>query len=303
MLDDACAGAGLPTTGDVEFQEHFEQVNHAARLKVAHEHRPMRLAYAPSGAIIDLNEADDEAARAEATAESRRRVREGRDGERAVGAEAKRQHDEAVAERTRRELPDSMEITTLPSREDRTDQIHVLLGHRLFAQPGGFEGVLDTQVLPPPHNLSVADGADHGVTQVGLGGAELRPPLQALNRKHAVIPDVPQFLHHDAEVVEGVDPVLNVPTHGDRPVHLADVIECALGRPPIDVGVPELGHRIQASVGKRVEHPAHYLQVLLRHRPPSIPRGGGGRWRREMSEPADRRVAHGKKQRRGNDPK
>ena len=59
-------------------------------------------------------------------------------------------------------------------------------------------------------------------------------------------------------------------------MHLADVIDCAVGRPPIDVRVPELGHRIEAPVSKRLERPAHHLRVLLRHRTPSIPQAKRG---------------------------
>ena len=108
LLDDARVGAGLPTTGDVEFEARFKMIQHSARLKAGNDHRPQRLAYTESGAIVDLNEADDEAARSQATAESRRRVHEDRLVERAVEADAIRQVDEARAARFRKELPDSM---------------------------------------------------------------------------------------------------------------------------------------------------------------------------------------------------
>ena len=99
MLDDARAGAGLPTTGDVEFDVRFKMLQHSARLKAGSETRPMRLAYSPSGAIIDLNERDDDAARARPGGVPRRQ-REDRHAERAVEAEAMRVHDEARAART-----------------------------------------------------------------------------------------------------------------------------------------------------------------------------------------------------------
>lgn len=108
MLDDARVGAGLPTTGKVEFEAQHKFVQHAARLKAANETRPQRLAYTDTGAIVDLNEADDEAARVQRTEESLRRQREDKLAERAVEAEAMRQLDEARAERARRELPDQM---------------------------------------------------------------------------------------------------------------------------------------------------------------------------------------------------
>jgi 5-methylcytosine-specific restriction protein B len=68
---------------------------------------------------------------------------------------------------------------------------------------------------------------------------------------------------------------LDIATHGDRPVHLADVIDRALGRPPIDVGVPELGHRIlehqsvveeliRTQVRRLQLHPAYSYEDFIR---------------------------------------
>lgn len=105
MLDDARVGAGLPTTGKVEFEARHKFVQHAARLKAGNDHRPMRLAYSESGAIVDLNERDDDAARARVEEESRRALREAQHADRAVDAAAIREHDEARAAAFRRELP------------------------------------------------------------------------------------------------------------------------------------------------------------------------------------------------------
>lgn len=65
----------------------------------------MRLAYSESGAIVDLNERDDDAARARVEEESRRALREAQHADRAVDAAAIREHDEARAAAFRRELP------------------------------------------------------------------------------------------------------------------------------------------------------------------------------------------------------
>jgi hypothetical protein len=108
MLDDARVGAGLPTTGKVEFEAQHKFVQHAARLRAGNDHRPMRLAYTETGAIVDLNARDDDIARERTKAESLRRVREDRLAERAAEAEAIREHDDARAEQTRREIPDPM---------------------------------------------------------------------------------------------------------------------------------------------------------------------------------------------------
>jgi hypothetical protein len=108
MLDQARAGAGLPTTGKVEFEARHKFVQHSARLKAATDHRPLRLAYSESGGFIDLNERDDDIARERAKAESLRHIREDQLALRAVEAEAKRQLDEARVEQARREIPDPM---------------------------------------------------------------------------------------------------------------------------------------------------------------------------------------------------
>jgi hypothetical protein len=108
MLDDARVGAGLLSTATVEAHRRVEMASHAARIKAGAETRPLRLAYSESGGFIDLNERDDDAARARAKEESLRRVHEDRLAERAVEAEAIREHDEARAAAFRRELPDQM---------------------------------------------------------------------------------------------------------------------------------------------------------------------------------------------------
>jgi hypothetical protein len=105
MLDDARAGAGLPTTGEVEFEARFQMIQHSARLRAGTDHRPRRLAYSETGAIVDLNERDDDIARERAREESLRRQREDRLAERAVEAAAMREHDDARAAAFRRELP------------------------------------------------------------------------------------------------------------------------------------------------------------------------------------------------------
>ena len=64
----------------------------------------MRLAYSPSGAIIDLNEADDDAARTRHQEESRRHMREDREAERAIEAASHAEHERAVEAAFRREL-------------------------------------------------------------------------------------------------------------------------------------------------------------------------------------------------------
>jgi hypothetical protein len=108
MLDDARTKAGLPTTGEVEFEARFKMIQHSARLRAGTDDRPQRLAYNETGGIVDLNEADDDIAREQAKEESLRRIREDQAAVRAVEAAAERENDEARAARFRSELPDAM---------------------------------------------------------------------------------------------------------------------------------------------------------------------------------------------------
>jgi hypothetical protein len=105
MLDDARVKAGLPSASQVELRDRFERDQIAGAVKSANETRPLRLALSPSGAIVDLNDADDERARSEAEAESRRHIREHRDADAAVEAAQSRESRRLRDEAHRRELP------------------------------------------------------------------------------------------------------------------------------------------------------------------------------------------------------
>jgi len=105
VLDDARGKAGLPDTETVEARERVRRASHTASVKAGTDHRPLRLAYTESGAIVDLNERDDDAAREQAREESRRHLRQHRAAERAVEAAAHAEHERAVEAAFRRELP------------------------------------------------------------------------------------------------------------------------------------------------------------------------------------------------------
>jgi hypothetical protein len=105
MLDNARAGAGLPTTATVDAIRASERASDAGRLKAGSDHRPLRLGYSESGGFVDLNERDDDIARERAKEGSLRRIREDELAERAVEAAAMREHDEARAASVRSEVP------------------------------------------------------------------------------------------------------------------------------------------------------------------------------------------------------
>jgi hypothetical protein len=90
LLDRLRGSAGFKTASQIDHERHFELVNDAARRKASTETRPLRLAFSPSGAIIDLNERDDDAARERENEKRRKAEREARDAERAIEAETAR---------------------------------------------------------------------------------------------------------------------------------------------------------------------------------------------------------------------
>jgi hypothetical protein len=109
MLDAARVQVGLPSTGDVEFRQQFELVNHGARSRAGNDHREARFALNEVGSLIDLNDQDDEIARAQADEESRRLRREDREAQQAVALAEARQHEQATGatfrEQSRHQFP------------------------------------------------------------------------------------------------------------------------------------------------------------------------------------------------------
>jgi hypothetical protein len=105
VLDDARVKGGMLDTATVDARERVRRASHTASVKAGTDHRPLRLAYTDTGGIVDLNERDDDAARARHQEESRRHMREHREAERAVEAAAHAEHERAVEAAFRRELP------------------------------------------------------------------------------------------------------------------------------------------------------------------------------------------------------
>jgi hypothetical protein len=105
LLDAARVNAGLPETETVEARRKVEAASSAALVKMGGNPGPLRLAIRPGGAIVDLDEQEADAARARHEEESRRRVLEEQQGERAVEAEAARVNREAREAEVRRLVP------------------------------------------------------------------------------------------------------------------------------------------------------------------------------------------------------
>jgi hypothetical protein len=105
LLDGLRRRAGLKTASEIDSQHRYELECRAGRIKAAAETRPLRLGYSLSGAIVDLNEAEDEAARARVEAERRAADLKAREEDRAVDAEHWRAHKRALAAEVSRCTP------------------------------------------------------------------------------------------------------------------------------------------------------------------------------------------------------
>jgi hypothetical protein len=109
LLDRARRRAGLPTTAEVDAHKRVEAASRSALPhRAATTGRPVRLAYSASGAIVDLDEGEAEAARARVEERSRRAQREAREAERRAEAAELAEHERAWRDRLRRELPPGM---------------------------------------------------------------------------------------------------------------------------------------------------------------------------------------------------
>src|SRR5829696_6768261 len=172
--------------------------------------------------------------------------------------------------------------------QEPAHDFHVLLRHRLLPQPHGFEGLVSGLVDGHPRDLSVADLGD--------------PSRPGPNRKPARPSRVNDSDWND-NAVASVDEVIRLrpyvaPSLGQHREVVPNPLVPAVAAPAqgaprrVDYSIWSRpgDHAFDIASRDRREQPFDDLHAFLRHRPPSIPCGGRGRWRREMSEPADRRM-------------
>jgi hypothetical protein len=143
----------------------------------------------------------------------------------------------------------------------------------LLPQPGAFEGFLPGGVLTASRNLPVADAVDDRVGEMRLDPAQLRAARETQDPNDLARTGVDQLLRLDRELIERVEPVLDVGTAGLLAVQRTAIIECPLYRSPLHIVRPILGEHVQALLSHRVEGGLHDLHVLPRHR--LLPQPGG----------------------------
>src|SRR5262245_28718318 len=152
--------------------------------------------------------------------------------------------------------------------------LDVLPRHRLLPQPSGFEGLFGIEVTPNPNRLAVLEVDYGGERWRGLDTAlfTARNPAADCDDSIAEIPD---FRELDPELAESLVQVAEHLSHAIvSPVHRRGASQRSQdGGLPLHVGVEFLQHRFYISAVVRVRKAFESLDVLLRHRPPSIPLG------------------------------
>ena len=138
------------------------------------------------------------------------------------------------------------------------------------ASPPRLEGLVSRPVLAAAGDLSVAERVEEGVSQVCLDAAQLGSSADPHDPDDLVLSGFIELDRLQGEVVERVPPVLDVGAQSILAPDRARVIGRTLGRPVVDVVGPELEPCIEVAAVEGRGRVADGLDVLLRHRPPSI---------------------------------
>src|SRR5215207_11697016 len=157
-----------------------------------------------------------------------------------------------------------------PALVHSADGFDVLLRHRLLPQPHGFEGLLRTVVYLPPPDFPVSHARDLGEgVRTNLGSAGYALATDACHDDD-IVPGVDQLFHFQTEALEVVGPCR--PEGADSvAAEVTVLIRYDVRGSPFDVLVHVLERRIPVAGVERFDTPPHQVDVLLGHRPPSIP--------------------------------
>ena len=121
-------------------------------------------------------------------------------------------------------------------------------------------------VLAAGDYLTVPDEARDVVAASRRHTARPAPPRVADDRGDTVALLEDDLLDLRAELRQGVDPVLVVEPERVASADDAGVVRGGLDRPPLDVGVPELGRGIHTAALEGAEVSAYHVRALGRHR-------------------------------------
>jgi hypothetical protein len=160
---------------------------------------------------------------------------------------------------------------------------------RLLPQPGGFEGFVSGREPDHLHDLALAERPDPGRAVLKLDPAYPPASTDAENRDD-LFPSVDQLVAAEVHLLPtGVQVQHPTPDAGhavvtatshEGPPYIAGDVE-------LDIWMPERADRGIRPL-KGVEHPPDNLDVLLRHRPLSIPLDLGSASGERRAEPPGR---------------
>ena len=147
---------------------------------------------------------------------------------------------------------DDFEVLTVPSIQQATDDLHVLLRHRLLPQPGGFEGFLLRLVERERGHLAVPNRDQPGASSLDFDAVASSKVPDVLHDQEAVL-DLLQWVNElDPNFVECLEQPL--PVRPDRIVPPKDACIEATGAGPIHhgVGCPVLQESVEVTAVVRV---------------------------------------------------
>ena len=182
-------------------------------------------------------------------------------------------------------LADTRRLTTRlpPSQGSR------LLRHRLLREPGRFEGLLAVDVFVDPRDLLAPKREYHRVGRAfQVDTSRISAARQTDERDYEIVPSIEDAIEFPTQVRKRLGPrrqpganVVVPAVHG--------VLRVRLHRDPFDMRVQFRHLGIHAGLVVPFAEPPHQLNVLLRHRPPSISRWRGverpSRFRKQRERP------------------
>ena len=139
----------------------------------------------------------------------------------------------------------------------------------LLRQPDGFEGFLPCPKGPPPDHLAVTQGPNVPTAQVHIDAASHPAPVVVHSHNHGVSYGG-AFLDLDAVVGKGTPERFQEGGETRMPSILPRKVEAAYEL-CLDGWIDEIKWRNSAAPIPGLVDELHDLQVLLRHRPRSIP--------------------------------
>src|SRR5215218_4394207 len=142
----------------------------------------------------------------------------------------------------------------------------------LLPQPGGFEGLGSLPIGPDPGDSAAAHGPNQCDALVHGKTAAPTPATDPVGGKHVVpgLEDAP--LEIEVDLLERLEPGQKAASNIVEPATRSPVAPQSRDVVPFDLGVVKLGKRFPVLPPLSVEDGADDLDVLLRHRPSSIPR-------------------------------